>query len=114
MPITPSNSIKKRRDLSFSETVKCLRYHETPEGRKPPPPPVGFCASNGPSMLQSCGTFNLRHAASSKSVFSAASELPLRNRQSASNGVVMRDCAKILLFEPKLRTARINIKTINP
>src|SRR5258708_39949038 len=41
-------------------------------------------------MLQSCGTFTLRHCESLKSARSASWVSPLKNRQPASNGTVTR------------------------
>src|SRR6476620_6234697 len=76
--------------------VKCLRYQPTPDGRKPPEPRVELVLSNGPSMLQSCGTSSLRHAESLNEGFSAPETSPLKKSQPASNESVVREVGRTL------------------
>src|SRR5215213_4223728 len=52
--------------FSFSDagTINVFLYQPVPPRRAPPPVPVGLALSKGNSILQSCGRFSVRHAAS--------------------------------------------------
>src|SRR4051794_2248909 len=108
MPITPSSWITIRLPLLAGGRVKCFRYQETPDGRKPPAPPDGLPASNGPSMLQSCGTSSCLHTLSTKLAVSAPFASPLKNRQPLSNDWITRACPK-----PKAASADKERNAIN-
>ena len=58
-------------------------------------------------MLQSCGTFNFRHAASWNSGFSAPGACAFRNRQSVSNGSVTRGAAAPVAARQRHTSQRI-------
>src|SRR6266536_2699263 len=93
--------------------MKCLRYQPTPAGRKPPALPVGLFLSNGPSILQSCGTSSFRQPASSKSGFSAPGASDLRKRQSLSKDVVTltedRATAEDPISNPTINSTRVRV-----
>src|SRR5262249_44402947 len=61
--------------------LKVLRYQPVPDGKKPPPEPVGLSLPGCPSMLQSCGRSTLRQFASSNERASAPVGSPARNLQ---------------------------------
>src|SRR4051794_18391508 len=79
-----------RLPVAAAGRLKCLRYHPTPVGRHAPAGLEGLVSSNGPSMLQSCGTFSERQFPSSKSTFCASAGSEWVKRQSASNDCVLR------------------------
>src|ERR1035437_566634 len=62
-----------------------------PPGAKPLPLP--YSALNGPSLLQSCGTFRLRQLPSSNAGIIAAAKSPLEKSQFASKSSVKRASA---------------------
>ncbi len=104
---TPSKSIKIFFDLSASGSVNVFLYQPIPPRNAPPPVPVGLVLSKGISILQSCGRFRLRHAASLNEVTIAAGSSPKKNFQSLLNLIVVLDCALMVDI-----AAAINIKKI--
>src|SRR6516162_10191057 len=85
----PSNSTVTSLLFAAESIRKLLRYQPTPPGAKPVP--LAYSRPSGPSMLQSCGRFNVRQLESSNAGIMPAGKSPLLNFQLRSKSTTVLD-----------------------